>query len=115
MLGAAGQSVEKGLETKLRDLSTGREGSTPNRMTNGPSVPGKWGHVIILAPEETEGVVRGGRKAGESEEVWRRAGVGTIATGRPRHAGPWFGGAALTMAWMTAASGNGVERLIAVG
>lgn len=50
---------------KLMEFNPGREDSTPNKMTNYPAVAGKLGHLVTLAPEETEAVARGRRKPGQ--------------------------------------------------
>ena len=55
----------KVVKTKLGALNTGREVSTPNRMTNHPLVLGKLRHLVTLASRETEGAARGRRKPGQ--------------------------------------------------
>lgn len=56
----------KVVKTKLGALNTGREVSTPNRMTNYPLVPGKPRHLVTLASRETlKGAARGRRKPGQ--------------------------------------------------
>lgn len=70
--------------------------------------------MIILTPKETKGVARGGRKRGEQGGDVKKGRVGTIAPGKTRRTVSGFGAVAVTMAWMTAASGIGAECLIAV-
>ena len=54
---------------KLMEFNPGREDSTPNKMTNYPAASGKLGHLVTLAPEETEAAARGRRNQDSEREM----------------------------------------------